>query len=271
MLISIDAAGQPLLPLGSTPSTWIVKPNIRGFDKVWSSAVNEAILMRAAAHCGMNVAESFFEPVTRACVVKRFDRIPGPGGSIARLQQYDFCQLSGMESGKKYESEGGSGIAQCAELIRSHSAQPAVDMKRFCEWIFFNFYTRNNDSHAKNLSLYTRPGQGASLTPFYDLMDTRFYPGLSFRFAFRIGGEDQPGKVTRAHVLAMASELNLKPRFVLDVAHSLHAKIEPSLQQSIDEIASELDHAGRTLAQKLQQHVLGITAGSRTTTAGFCS
>jgi serine/threonine protein kinase HipA of HipAB toxin-antitoxin module len=70
-------------------------------------------------------------------------------------------------------------LAACAELIRRYSTQPAVDLCHFVGWIFFNFYAGNNDSHAKNLSLYNLPGKGVTLTPFYDLMCAPMYPGLS--------------------------------------------------------------------------------------------
>lgn len=262
MLISLDGNGKPMLPLGSTPSTWIVKPNIARFEQVWNSAVNEAILMRTAAHCGLNAAEVFFEPTTRACVVRRFDRVVGPTGAITRLKQYDLCQMEGIGSGKKYEIEGGPGVARCAELIKAHSSQPAADLMRFYQWIFFNLYTGNNDSHAKNLSLYELPGQGFRLTPFYDLMDTRLYPGLSKHFAFSIGGEDEPGKMTRAHLAAMATELNLKPAFLLNVAKTVHTKLGPAMDQAISEIRPSLDPSGVTLSERLQRHVLGLASKS---------
>lgn len=258
MMISIDSSGNPMVPLGTTPNTWIVKPNIRGFEKVWSSAVNEAIMMRAATYCGLDAAEVFFEPVSKSCIVKRFDRVPGPNSSITRLTQYDFCQLSGTVSGKKYEVEGGPGIAKCAELIRQYSAMPALDLKRFLEWIFFNLYTGNNDGHAKNLSLYQLPGQGMRLTPFYDLMDTRLYPGLSRHFSFRIGGEDVPGKITKSHVEAMALEQGLKPEYMLSVAKSIHAKLASAMQRAVDDFAPALDPAGKILAERLKQHVRSI-------------
>jgi serine/threonine-protein kinase HipA len=76
-------------------------------------------------------------------------------------------------SDRKYEKEGGPGLAACAELIRRYSAQPAVDLRHLVRWVFFNLYVGNNDSHAKNLSIYSVPGQGVTLTPFYDLMCTR--------------------------------------------------------------------------------------------------
>lgn len=258
MLISLDDTGQPLLPCGATPSTWIVKPNIRGFDGVWNSAVNEAIVMRAASLCKLNAAEVFFEPVTRACVVKRFDRTTRQDGSVGRLRQYDFCQLTGTGSVKKYEAEGGPGLAKCGALIRELSAQPAVDLRRLCEWVFFNLYTGNNDSHAKNLSLYEASDGGLRLTPFYDLMNTRLYPGLSTRLAMRMGGEEVPGKITRDHLAKMASELGLKPAFVLSVAASVYQRLEPAFEKAIAEIAPALDHSGQALATKLRNHTLSM-------------
>lgn len=258
MLISLDGDNCPMLPIGTSPSTWIVKPNIRGFEQVWSSAVNEAIMMRTAAHCGLGVAEVFWEPISRACVVKRFDRIVDSKGTVVRLKQYDFCQLSGTGSSRKYEAEGGPGLATCAALIRSQSSNPAVDLLRFFQWILFNLYTGNNDSHAKNLSMYHLPGQGFRLTPFYDLMNTRLYSGLSSRFAFKIGNEDIPGKITREQLAAMATELKVKPALVFDVAKSIHTKLEPALQAAISEIGPQLDPSGKALAEKLQQHVMSI-------------
>jgi serine/threonine-protein kinase HipA len=259
MLIGIDLlSGDPMLPQGTTPSTWIVKPNIRGFEQVWSSAANEAILMRTASHCDIGVAEVFLEPTTQACIVRRFDRVPGANGGFLKLRQYDFCQLMGIASGVKYEADGGPGFKACADIIRKHSVRPAVDMKRFLEWVFFNLYTGNNDGHAKNLSLYHVPGEGLRLTPFYDLMDTRLYPGLARNFAFRIGGQTEPGKITKDDLVAMADEVGLKASYVIGTAASMYAKLQPALERAIKEIEPSLDHSGIALADKLQNHVLSI-------------
>lgn len=262
MLIAMDDEHRPLLPQGDSPSTWILKPNISGFEKIWSSAANEAILMRTADYCELGAAQVFFEPITRSCVVKRLDRKRQPNGSLARLRQYDFCQLSGLPSGKKYEADGGPSVAQCATLIKEFSAQPAVDLKRFCDWIFFNIYTGNNDSHAKNLALYEHPEKGLILAPFYDLMDTRLYPGLSKRFALRIGGEDQPGQMTADHLVQLAVELNLKPSFLRDRATTVHNKLGDALKRAIADLEPFLDSPGKTLATRLQQHVVSIASKS---------
>ena len=93
------------------------------------------------------------------------------------------CQQAGTVSERKYENEGGPGLAICAELIRRYSTQPAVDLRHFVSRIFFNLFAGNNDSHAKNLSICHQPGKGVTLAPFYDLICTRLYPGLSQDFA----------------------------------------------------------------------------------------
>ena len=196
--IAIFDGKTPLLPKGSAPSTHILKPDIRRLAKVRESAANEAITMRTAAYCGLNTAEVFYEPLTQSCVVERFDRFTRADGTLGRLIQYDFCQIVGTDSDRKYEKEGGPGLAQCAQIIRHYSSRAALDLQAFAQWIFFNVYVGNNDSHAKNLSIHARPGEGVRLTPFYDMMCTRIYPGLSREFAFNIGGEVLPGAIGNA-------------------------------------------------------------------------
>jgi len=110
-----------------------------------------------------------------------------------------------------YEKEGGPGLAACAELIRLYSAQPAVDLRHLVRWVFFNLYVGNNDSHAKNLSTCSVPCHGVTLTPFYDLMCTRLYPGLPPEFAFAIGGEVRPGEMGATHLALMARQLGMQP------------------------------------------------------------
>lgn len=249
----------PLLPKGSAPSTHILKPDIRRLAKVRESAANEAIIMRAAAHCGLPTARVFYEPLTRACVVERFDRLTRADGTLERLIQYDFCQLAGMDSERKYEKEGGPGVAQCVQTIRQYSARPVLDLQAFTQWIFFNLYVGNNDSHAKNLSLYQRPGEGVRLTPFYDLMCTRIYPGLSKEFAFNIGGEVLPGQVGMAQMQGLADQLDVGAKYLQRVALSLAAKVPEAIDQAILEVSPDLTRSGRTFADQLALEVKSLT------------
>ena len=262
--IALFADGAPRLPRGTAPSTHILKPDIRRLNKVWHSAVNETIVMLAAARCGLPTADVFYEPHTRACLVRRFDRFMQPegrlGGQLGRLIQYDMCQLAGIVSEKKYEKEGGPGIAACAELIRVHSSQPAADLRHYVMWILFNLFTGNNDSHAKNLSLLDSPGKGMTLAPFYDLMCTRLYPGLSAEFAFSIGGESRPGHLTRAHLDAMSANLRMRPQFVAKLAAELAGKLPDAIAHAAATVRPLLTPAGKALAGRLTAFIVSTTA-----------
>jgi len=256
--IAIFDDGLPQLPRGTAPSTHILKPDIRRLAKVRESAINETLIMRTAAHCGMPTAEVFYQALTRCCVVRRFDRVATASG-LSRLVQYDLCQLAGIRSEKKYEKEGGPGLAQCAALIRKASSQPAVDLRNFVTWVFFNLFTGNNDSHAKNLSLYEMPGKGVILTPFYDLMCTRIYPGLSQDFAFEIGGESRPGAIGRTQIIAMAKALDMGSAFTLSIAKSLAERLPAALDEAFADIQQTLSPGGRVFAEKLVMWVKSST------------
>ncbi|MDP2769827.1 MAG: type II toxin-antitoxin system HipA family toxin [Giesbergeria sp.] len=257
--IALFADGLPQLPLGTSPSTHILKPDIKRLAKVWHSAANETLIMRTAALCGLPTAEVFYEPLTQACVVQRFDRQLRPDGSLGRLMQYDLCQLSAIASDKKYEKEGGPGVAECAQLIRHYSSVPAVDLKNFLAWLFFNLYTGNNDGHAKNLSIYRAPGGGIRLTPFYDLMCTRIYPGLSREFALAIGGEVLPGAMTRGHVEQMAQSMGIRAAFALGIAADMAQRVPVAMEAAITAVQPDLSPGAKTLALRLQSFVRKTT------------
>jgi serine/threonine-protein kinase HipA len=254
--IAIFEDGLPRLPRGTAPSTHILKPDIKRLSKVWHSAANETIIMQTAANCGLPTAEVVYEPLTQSCLVRRFDRILREDGTLSRLVQYDLCQLAGETSDRKYESEGGPSLASCADLIRRYSTQPAVDLRNFVLWILFNLYVGNNDSHAKNLSVYQTPGQGVIMTPFYDLLCTRIYSGLSPNFAFAIGGETRPGAMTKAHIRLMAEQLNFRPEFVTRQAKELAAKIPSALDQAVLSVSTSVPKSAHFLVDRLRQFVL---------------
>jgi serine/threonine-protein kinase HipA len=257
--IAIFKNGLPQLARGTAPSTHILKPNIRRLAKVRESAANETILMLAAAKCGLPTAQVFFEPLTQACVVRRFDRVARADGSLARLVQYDLCQLAGTLSDRKYEKEGGPSLADCAALVRKHSTQPAPDLQNLVRWVFFNLFTGNNDSHAKNLSLLEHSSVGMTLAPFYDLMCTRIYPGLSQEFAFQIGGEVLPGAIGREQIAAMAKTLGMGAPFIYRTAAEVAAKIPDAMQAASNEVLPHLTAGGRVFVERLGQWVRANT------------
>lgn len=257
--VVINNAGVLLLPLKNTPSTHIIKPDIQGIDGVWSSAINETFVMRLAQKINLGVATVRFEPIAKACVIERYDRWLDGDRQIQKTHQLDLCQLAGKASTIKYEADGGPSLKQCHQLLKQYGV-PGNDMKRFLQWIFFNLFVGNNDSHAKNISIYSPPGQHICLTPFYDLLCTTIYPGLSKHFAFSIGGESRPSHLKRINLTQMASELGYKPAFVMRIAQTTangvlqNSNLVANECQSIASVGTE-----HTMVERLQSHIYNNT------------
>ena len=256
--ICIDKDGNPLLPLGSSPSTYIVKPDIHGVEGVWASAINETFVMRLATKLKLGVAEVSYQPIAKACVIKRYDRLLDANGEIKKLHQLDLCQIDGKPSSIKYETDGGPTLLRCRELL-SQSGVNAVDTKRFIQWLFFNLYVGNHDSHAKNLSIYFPPN-GVRLTPFYDLLSTSIYSGLSRTFAFAIGGENKLSNIYQDQVIAMAESLGFKAKYVLNIAEEISNHLLAALDGTLEEI-NVVAAAGteKNMVERLIQHIASNT------------
>ena len=180
------------LPSAGQLSTHILKPSI---PKLHGSTENEAFIMRLAGEMGLpvprieaRVARLKNQEPRPYILVERYDRHLGPEGRVERLHQEDFCQALGIPSILKYQSEGGPNLAQCFDLVRTFSVQPAADANHLLDIVIFNVLVGNADAHGKNFSILYTPG-GPRLAPFYDLMSTAIYPDLDNTFAMKVGGQ----------------------------------------------------------------------------------
>lgn len=258
LLLSLDTDGNPMLPLGTSPSTHILKPDmVRSDLKLFATAVNETIVMRTASTCGLPVASVHYQSIAKACLVERYDRVPDADGELRRLWQADFCQLAGTPSDKKYEIDGGPSFKTCFDLLREYSVRPAVDQRNLLRWLFFNLCVGNHDSHAKNIAMLAAPG-GMRLAPFYDLMCTRVYAGLGAGFAFQIGDEYEPGKLEKSHVTRLAESLEVKPRYLESIASDMARAVVETVPAVVHEMTPLLDHGETVLAKRLLAKITGL-------------
>ncbi|TXL15964.1 hypothetical protein BMR05_01480, partial [Methylococcaceae bacterium HT4] len=138
MTVFIDANGAILIPLGSAPSTHIIKPSVNHRLDIPHTAINEVLIMRLAKEIKLNVAETRYDSDLCAAVITRYDREIDKQGNIKRLHQNDLCQALGIPSSKKYEAEGGPSLVDCFAAVLKQSSQPAKDKKRLIEWVIFN-------------------------------------------------------------------------------------------------------------------------------------
>ena len=258
ILLSLDDDGDPLLPVGSTPSTHILKPDIkREGQQIWASAINETILMRMAAKCGLPVASVRYIESVKSCLVRRYDR-DIKDGNVLRIGQSDLCQLLKKPSSVKYEIDGGPNFSSCYFQVKSTSTNPVIDCENLVKWIFFNLYTGNNDSHAKNLSML-QEGGGYKLAPFYDLMCTTIYSGFSSNFSFKIGSTFKPGEVDKKQLNTFAKSIGASGNFILKVATDMYERIVPAMEQSINEIYATLGSSEKLMVEKLIYEISRIS------------
>lgn len=146
--------------------------------------------------------------------IERFDREWNDRGEVRRLHQEDFCQALGYGHEKKYQEYGGPTFADCHELLREVSTDPATDTQHLLRWQIFNVLAGNSDGHAKNLSLLYQPNDEVRLTPFYDLVCTRAIERIDHHLAFAVGGQRDPGLLTANHWDSLAAECDVGSRYL---------------------------------------------------------
>lgn len=166
------------LPRGITPTTHIFKLPMGSIQShshtldLTDSVENEWLCMRIAKAYGFDVAdcEMIKAKDVKALAVKRFDRrFSGDQSWIVRLPQEDFCQIQGIPSAQKYESDGGPDIANIMQLLLgSENAQ--ADRHFFMKTQVLFWLLAAIDGHAKNFSIFILPGGGYRLTPLYDIL-----------------------------------------------------------------------------------------------------
>lgn len=77
-----------------------------------------------------------------------------------------------MPSSQKYQSEGGPAAADIIRLLGG-SDDPTEDQATFLSSQIIFWLIGATDGHAKNFSLFLRPGGGFKLTPFYDVLSVQ--------------------------------------------------------------------------------------------------
>lgn len=178
------------VPSGRTPTTHILKPPTGNFD---GHAENEHICLGLARAVGLPAAQSRVEHFEKevAIVVERYDRLRH-GNDIIRVHQEDACQALAVQPTRKYQNEGGPGVVEIVELLRTHSSDREVDVDTFIKAVAFNWLIAGTDAHAKNYSLLIADGPRVRLAPLYDIASILPYDEFDLRkvkMAMKIGGE----------------------------------------------------------------------------------
>ena len=164
-------------PSGATPTTHILKKQMgtlpNGLD-LSNSIENEFYCLRLLAAFGLpvNHAEISTFGKTKALVIERFDRRWTRDGRLLRLPQEDCCQALSVPPSRKYQNDGGPGIADILRLLKA-SDTPVEDQKRFLKAQVVFFLIGATDGHAKNFSIFLGPLGRFRLTPLYDILSAQ--------------------------------------------------------------------------------------------------
>ena len=250
--------GEFALPLHESPSTHILKPEVKGFPGL---VENEIICIALALKAGLPTATAETVQIGphRCLMVKRYDRI-GAGKKLHRLHQEDFCQAMGLPSRYKYQKEGGPTLEQCFQFVRESSSRPAKDLITLFEAVLFNYLIGNNDAHGKNFSFIYRPSGDqlrVELAPLYDLVSTVAYPGLSPRMAMKIGSKYDPADLRLRHWEAFWQAIGFSTKLASRQTRNFLERVDPLLpdvahSEMGEKIQGIIKDRRRTLSRLLQ-------------------
>lgn len=235
------------VPHGTTATTHIFKPQIgmRGNHDLTQSVENEHLCMRIIDALDMPIASTEildFHGV-RSLVVKRFDRSWAKDGRLLRVPQEDCCQALSVPPTRKYQNQGGPGIAGILEFLKG-SDQPDVDQRIFMQAQIVFWLLAATDGHAKNFSACLHSGGGFKLTPLYDVMsvqplfDAHQLPHKEMKLAMSVGDSRhyQLHEIMPRHFLQSAAEAGMPAA---------------SVQASFDELANAVPDAIETVCAGL--------------------
>lgn len=235
------------VPHGTTATTHIFKPQIgmRDARDLTKSVENEYLCMHIIAALDIPVAKTRIADfgTTRALVIERFDRQWTKDNRLLRVPQEDCCQALSIPPNRKYEAQGGPGIAAILEFLKG-SDQPDDDQRLFMKAQIAFWLLAATDGHAKNFSVFLYPGGGFQLTPLYDVMSTQHL--------FEIG---QLRRNQMKHAMAVGDNRHyqlheIMPRHFLQSAASAGmpaTAIQSILEQLGDHMPAAIDSVGNAL------------------------
>lgn len=240
-------------PHGSTPTTHIFKLPLGLVGNMQAdmrtSVENEWMCSKILAAYEIPIARCEIEHFEhqKALVVERFDRTPSSDGSwIIRLPQEDLCQATATSPLRKYQSDGGPGIAQIMELLLG-SEDAEQDRNSFFETQIIFWALAAVDGHGKNFSISHLPGGRYRATPIYDVLSAHPVIGKGknqispdkARLAMAVRGSSNYYRIEaiqRRHWIAQAKQVGLGAA----AAEQLIEKVTESTESVIDEVGKLL-------------------------------
>lgn len=251
--------GKIAIPVDGTPSTHILKPDIK---RLAGSVQNEAFCMTLAKLCGLETAEVTTGKAGKRdyLLVERYDRLADDQGIIRRIHQEDFCQLLGLFPSEKYErtglgQRGGASLVQMFDALARY-VSPGERLK-LLDAVIFNILICNSDSHAKNYSVLIGAAGTAKLAPLYDLMCAAVYKQVDQSLPQQLATKRNANELHGNDWRQFAEAVGLSPVSVIR-----------RVREMTDQVMSQLDGRHQPLfggegAGEEMAHKLGHLIGKR--------
>lgn len=235
-------------PRGTTATTHIFKPSIGKFPNgvdLTNSVENEYFCLKTIAALGIEATKTQIMNFGKrsVLVVERFDRRWTADGRLLRLPQEDCCQALSISPTRKYQSDGGPGIVEILQLLRG-SDDPLADQRAFLKTSIVFWLLGATDGHAKNFSVFLRPGGRFRLTPLYDVIsaqpsfDSKQILWKNFRLAMSFGTRPHYAmrQVAPRHFLQTADRSGIGR----DVVPSIIEELRGEIVTAVDRVNAEL-------------------------------
>ena len=266
--------GRWFLPVGSAPSTHILKQSHIRYDNI---VQNEQLALKTAELLGIDVPRSEIveaypesqngstNAVTENVLLatERYDRTFEGAQELIdgmlcplRLHQEDFGQALGIPASGKYERPGDRHMKKMFDLIKRYSASPIEDQLKLWDIIVFHRLIGNTDGHIKNFSLlYDYNLRSVRLAPAYDIVSTVLYDTHSSEMAFSVGGEIEWSKIDRACFETACTECGLNKRLFMSRLDDMKGRFREALLQAAGIVCDN----GFTDAARMAERILEVS------------
>jgi serine/threonine-protein kinase HipA len=125
-----------------------------------------------------------------------------------------MCQAVAIPPTRKYQNEGGPGIRDIVELLRTYSANAPEDVHTFLDAIAYNWLIAGTDAHGKNYALLIGAQTRVRLAPLYDVASVVPYQDINIdrvKLSMKLGGEYRLRNISLYHWRRLAQELHVDP------------------------------------------------------------
>lgn len=233
------------IPHGTTATTHIMKPQIGmvpgGLD-LRQSVENEHLCLQLTAALGLPAAHTEISDFDgeRILVIERFDRRWTKDKRLLRLPQEDCCQALSVPPTLKYNVDGGPGMAEIIGLLKG-SDDPLSDHRMFFKAQIVFWLLGATDGHAKNFSVFLRPGARFNLTPIYDVMSAQ--PAVDagqlrknkYKVALAVGQNRHYtiSTIMPRHFMQTAEMNGIPAKLVEEICAELVERVEPAIQGTL--------------------------------------